>query len=175
MTDEEWYPVQRSATISADGLYRTDLTRVWSTDPERGMAAWVLCNPSKADGQVDDQSVRKGVGFTRRWGFSSMIWLNFWSFRSTDPWALLKATDPIGPDNDRAFRRVLPLASRIIFAWGDVAAKLPIFKARLPGVLRLCDTDGLYKGRVFCLGRTSSGNPRHPLMLPYSTKLEAFP
>ena len=28
---------------------------------------------------------------------------------------------------------------------------------------------------TYCLGRTKTGEPRHPLMLAYDTKLEAWP
>jgi hypothetical protein len=51
----------------------------------KGLAVFLLANPSTADGEVDDATVRKCWGYTRRWGYESMVFVNTNPFRSTDP------------------------------------------------------------------------------------------
>ena len=56
-----------SATISKDGLYRYSLERVW--DPSKPTALFICLNPSTADAEIDDPTVRKMVGFAKRFGY----------------------------------------------------------------------------------------------------------
>ena len=80
----------RSATFSEDRKRRFDLIRDWRDEigaPDRTM---LLCglNPSKAGEKDDDPSVRKTVGFARRWGFGRVVLVNLNPIVSTDPRAL---------------------------------------------------------------------------------------
>ncbi len=50
-----------SAVISPDGFYRYSLTRVW--DNLRPLVVFNLLNPSTADAERNDPTVRKTIGF----------------------------------------------------------------------------------------------------------------
>jgi hypothetical protein len=55
--------------MSSDGLYRYNLIREWNDcQPRLGVIA---LNPSKADGTIDDQTVRKLMGFASRNGLAA--------------------------------------------------------------------------------------------------------
>lgn len=167
--------VRSSAVLSPCGRYRYRLEREW--DVALPKAGWVLCNPSTADATADDPTIRKCVGFARRWGCGGIVVLNVCALRSTNPGALLEADDPVGPDNIDAFDRFsfdwhhwkangYDGVDRIVLGWGNA----------LPRRLGECAETALgwISAPTMCLGRTKAGAPRHPLMLAYSTPLEPF-
>lgn len=151
------------ALISADGVYRYSLTRTFSplTDPT---VCWIMLNPSKADAHRDDATVRRCIGFSRQAGFGAMMIVNLFALRSTYPYELTRVEDPVGPENDFWIRHVSELCNQVICAWGDRGSLLGRDKQVLEALHKL----GRYP---YCLGKTKSGNPRHPVRLPYSTKL----
>jgi hypothetical protein len=73
----------KSAVISPCGLYRYRLTRTW--DAVRWSAAFVMLNPSTADAVDDDPTIKRCVGFAKRWGCGGIVVANLFAFRSADP------------------------------------------------------------------------------------------
>lgn len=61
---------------------------------------WVMLNPSTADGESDDPTIRKCMGFARRSSHGGIIVVNLFAYRATDPKTLRSIADPVGPDND---------------------------------------------------------------------------
>lgn len=156
-----------TAVISECGAYRYHLTRVLGAG--HGAVVFIGVNPSTADATTDDATVRKWIGFTRRWGFGVMQVGNLFAYRATDVRQLGKVPDPIGPENDRYLRALLDQATLVVPCWGS-QAKLPArARMRIEAVRELlCES-----GRpVKVLGLTTSGDPRHPLFLGYETPLE---
>lgn len=80
--------VPRWATISPDGQYRYDLGRRWGEGP---LLAFVMLNPSTADAEVDDPTIRRCVGFAKREGCGGIIVRNLFAFRTPSPKALKAA------------------------------------------------------------------------------------
>jgi uncharacterized protein DUF1643 len=72
-----------SATADVRGAYRYSLTRVW--DEALPTITFVLLNPSTADDQQLDPTLRRCVSFAKREGYGGMITLNLYAFRATDP------------------------------------------------------------------------------------------
>ena len=62
--------MDRTATISPCGAYRYDLSRRWGFFKDEPCATWIMLNPSTADADEDDATIRKVKGFTDRMGFS---------------------------------------------------------------------------------------------------------
>jgi len=109
-----------SAVFSEDRRHRYTLARiVRDTDPERDSTVLFVClNPSTADEVRDDPTVRRCVGYAKRWGFSRLVVCNIFALRSTDPRTLYGHPDPIGPDNDRHLLGEALRADRVVAAWG---------------------------------------------------------
>lgn len=105
----------RGALISECGLYRYRLWRRWGIGPH---ATWIMLNPSTADADLDDPTIRRCIGFARAWGFSAIEVVNLFALRATNPRELGRSADPIGPDNDRHLSEAGRAAELRIAAWG---------------------------------------------------------
>ena len=154
--------MEKYADLSSDGVYRYQLDRVWKTGLSE--VAWICLNPSTADAETDDPTVRKIVGFSERWGYGGFVLFNLFALRATDPRELLRHPDPVGPNN-----QIQEIAERVkavgpdppILAWGRLDMKFVDRAMEMACAL----------GESRCLGYTSEGHPRHPLMLAYKTEL----
>lgn len=141
--------MERSAVIDTSGMYRYSLGRRWAAGE---VVTWIMLNPSTADGNTDDPTIRRCVGFSHDWGFGAMVVVNLYAYRATSPWSLLEAHDPIGPEHHHYFLRALQCASRVVVAWG--AHEAATFRHVRPLLA--------YRP-LLCLGTTKRGAPRHPL------------
>jgi hypothetical protein len=163
--DDEWCSANMKAIFSDDRRHRYTLERmipsqlVGETNVERGDTVLFVClNPSTADEVHDDPTVRRCVGYAKRWGFSRLVVCNIFALRSTDPRALYEHPDPVGPENDRHLLGEAIRADRLVAAWGFHGG----YKLRGASVLQmLLDV----KRDVHMLGQTKDGHPRHPLYL----------
>jgi len=154
--------VLRTALFSPCGRFRYLLSRRWDTG--RGTVLWIMLNPSTADAERDDPTIRRCIGFSRLWGFGAMEAVNLFALRATDPRELGRADDPVGPLNDRHIADAAAGAAAVIAAWG----------AHPLAASRTGEVRPLLPGSVRCLGRTASGAPRHPLYTPSHARRIAF-
>lgn len=163
--------MQKRASLGGAGRYRYSLQRAW--DPAGPRALFVLLNPSTADAQQDDPTLRRCVGFARAYGAGGLEVVNLFALRAPDPRALDAAEDPLGPVNRRAQRRAVSRADLVILGWGATRIaeqEAPRFLACLER-WRAADRAA---PPVLCLGTTRSGAPRHPLYVPGRTPLVTY-
>lgn len=160
--------VQRDALVV--GPYRYWLTRRW--DSALPQALVTMLNPSKANRLIDDQTVRKLYGFCERWGYGGFAVGNLFGFMATDPDDLLAAerdgVNVIGPDNLAVLADLAGSADLTLVAWGASTPKRAALHITRVTKLLAAQSD------LYCLGRTRSGAPRHPLMVGYAQQLELF-
>lgn len=150
--------IERSAVISSDGLYRYQLTRRWGTDTPHVL--WIMLNPSTADGEVDDPTIRRCIGFSQAWSFDAMTVCNLYALRCTRPIHLEHHPDPEGPQNVEWLAASMNRASLAVLAWG--AHKTP--RTARGNVVAMVETMLKKRGiRTVILGLTQAGHPRHPL------------
>ena len=150
--------VQRSAVLSNDGLYRYELTRMW--DNEKRAAVWIMLNPSTADDDADDPTILRCISFSKAWGYGGIRVVNLYALRSTDPAALKRHPDPVGPLNDWHIKLAAGYSSRpVIAAWGT--------KAEASRAAAVADLIG---PRLMCLVKTKHGHPKHPLYVKGDTQ-----
>ncbi|MEO1209584.1 MAG: DUF1643 domain-containing protein [Cyanobacteria bacterium J06638_20] len=146
--------IERGAEFDPSGLYRYRLWRRW--DPQAPTIAFVMLNPSTANAERDDPTIRRCMGFARDWGYGSLDVVNLFAFRATHPQELFSADDPVGRDNDRYLRVTLQQADRLILAWGNRGT----WRGHHHWVLQTLEEMGRSPE---CLGITKQGQPCHPL------------
>ena len=154
----------RGALLSDDGRYRYRLWRLW--DGRLPMMAWVMLNPSTADADIDDQTIRKCAGLAKANRHGGIVVVNLYAWRATDPRELLSVADPVGPMNDAHIRWACTgsLRGTVIAAWGSSR----FARHRAAAVEAFMRGSGR---RIHCFRKTPSGSPSHPLYLPYSSPL----
>lgn len=154
----------KTATISPCGLYRYTLSRIW--DEEKPGTLFIMLNPSTADADTDDPTIRRCVGFAKFWGCGSVTVVNLFAYRATEPAVLLSCVShaprvAVGFCNDDHIRRCLREHSGrgdyIVAAWGSHGSTKAV-RWRRNEVMRLLPIEDL-----MCLDTTQAGEPKHPL------------
>lgn len=164
-----------SAVISPCGLYRYRLERD-QIEPITGVTSALQSqvvgffgvNPSTADANVDDHTVRKWIGFCRRWAVPRFVVGNAFAYRATDVASLAGAEDPFGPDIGEHTTRIIEDVDILVPCWGDTSKVPPRLQFAFDVLLDALMSSGK---PVLCFGTTRRGDPAHPLMLPYSCPL----
>lgn len=157
----------RGATISADRQYRYNLWRRRAPGPVLG---WIMLNPSTADANVDDPTVRQCSFFAEREGYAGIRIVNLFAFRTPKPTVLWKAhkngTDIVGPDNDEWVTDLLEDregVGAVVAAWGAAEARA---SRRVAFVVGLAAAAGRELLRLtWPAGNTSTVQARHPLLV----------
>ena len=149
--------MERDATFSESGTYRYTLYRRWKLGP---LVMWLMLNPSTADANIEDPTIRRCIRFSQEWGYGGLLVGNLYALRSTDPKALKSYPDPVGARNDFELVGMAEDADlMIVGAWG---ANGNVMSNRVLHVQNLLP-------RMHCLGLdnqpfvTKEGHPRHPL------------
>ncbi len=166
-------PIRKSANISRDGLYRYELTRRWG-EQEDDLLPFVMLNPSDADAEKDDPTIRRCMAFARREGAGGIIVANLFAWRTPHSDELRQAGDPFGKDNRKAIEAIAARSIEngipIVCAWGCRGALHAADETAID-IMR-----GVGPGATMkCLGKTKAGHPRHPLYLRRDQPLEEFP
>ncbi|MEO6326685.1 MAG: DUF1643 domain-containing protein [Thermoanaerobaculia bacterium] len=154
--------MKNDAYFDPTGRYRYTLDRTWGDGGSRVL--WVMLNPSTADAEQNDPTIRRCISFSKRWGYDGLTVVNLFAFRSTDPGRLAAEEEPIGERNDMHIQLAAISCERTIAAWGAH----PFAKVRAR------DVRG-WLGSAYCLGLTAGGAPKHPLYVPGDTLPIAFP
>jgi hypothetical protein len=157
--------VASDATLSPCGTWRYRLTRSWDADLPQ--VCWVMLNPSTADAEQDDPTIRRCIGFSQTWGYGGLVVVNLYALRATDPRELAAHPDPVGPDNAEHLVVAAEVSALVVCAWGahSMARRREQIAAELLG----CGSTP-----KCCLGVTRAGSPRHPLYLLTDAQLVPY-
>lgn len=151
--------MKKSAVISKDEKYRYELSRIW--DEKKPAVLLVMLNPSTADANKDDPTIRRCIAFAKQWGYGGLYVGNLFAYRSTNPKALLKARDPIGKDNEKHLMSMQKKVDMTVCAWGhgEIVDKIQrrIGREHLP-----------LTGDLHALDYNQDGIPKHPLYMKKS-------
>ncbi|WP_310614063.1 DUF1643 domain-containing protein [Limnohabitans sp.] len=155
-----------NAVISECGRYRYRLEHTVAMNGP--VYAFFGINPSTADAILNDITVRKWIGFSKRWGASRFIVGNAFAYRSIDVKALAMVDDPYGDKIGDHTTDIINDADILIPCWGNRSK----VSSKLHGVFDVLLDALVSSGKpVMHFGLTNAGDPKHPLMLGYSTPL----
>lgn len=138
-----------TAIISDDGLHRYLLERVWNESG--GLMLFIMLNPSTADANRNDPTIRRCIEFAKRGGYGGIAVVNLFSLRTPKPSELVGVLN--GVAWQRHFMQAVQSAVICVAAWGShkIAKQSPAMKI----IQRM--------NHLWCLGATKDGSPRHPL------------
>lgn len=173
--------IEKDAVLSKCGKYRYRLRRRWDSSP---VVVFAMLNPSTADHEKDDPTIRKCVGFAKHWGFGAIEIINLFAIRSSSPDDVMKASDPVGENNWVHVQRCLTSSYDENMEWegtvlaGERLVRYPLWVICAWGAhgrhmgqdqefLGWVDQTGV-DTQLRCLGLTKKGLPRHPLYVPYT-------
>ena len=150
---------ETGAKFSPDRVYRYRLWRIW--DRQKGIVLFIGLNPSTADENVNDPTIRRCIRFAIDWGYGGMLMGNIFAYRNTYPETLkICNVDPIGIENDIELHAMNKETNQTVLCWGN---------------------GGIYKGRglevekmfpdALTFGYTKQAQPFHPLYLAKDTVL----
>lgn len=150
------------STAYIHGPYRYSLGRLWGSGK---IIAWIMLNPSTADGEKDDATIRRVIDFSKAWGYDGFLVGNLFAFRATNPKEMLSSIDPVGPNNDTELLKIAKSCDRVVCAWGANGGFMN----------RDGEVYGLLSQHKLChLGLTNGGQPKHPLYLSAETQLSEY-
>lgn len=170
--------ITKGATLSPDGKHRYYLFR--DTHQNSNVATFVMLNPSTADHEKDDPTIRRCMDYALRWNCGVLQVINLFSVRSPEPSSVTSGRlgNPVGPSTawwwHHAFAR----------AWGggeEVQAEERI-------IVCAWGTNGSYQDQDLLFGKemaaidiqpralklTKDGHPSHPLYLSRSLQPQPF-
>jgi hypothetical protein len=147
------------ATFSDCHKYRFILWRIW--DIYKPKIMFIGLNPSKANEDSNDPTIRRVKKLSQSWGFGGFYMLNLFTFITPNPKELFKCSDPLKLSN-WYITNYLEKAEKVVFAWGNFKEA----ENRAKEVIELCK-----EHNVFCLKKNKNGSPMHPLFCPKNCTL----
>lgn len=158
--------MKKSAIISDCGKYRYTLSRIWDDSKKKVM--FIMLNPSIADAEKDDATIRRCIGFAKFWGYGGIEVCNLIPYRSTNPKELLEAENPLGnqSENFKYLSELSKECEKIIFAWGNRNIVKHFFKNSPFDVPNIDDSELLnFFEKIHYIELSKDGIPKHPLYL----------
>ncbi|MEM7102805.1 MAG: DUF1643 domain-containing protein [Bacteroidota bacterium] len=153
--------MRTDAIFSNDRIYRYRLSRYW--DDTKPAVLFIGLNPSTADEKTNDPTIRRLIGFARRWGFGTMHVCNLYAFRTPYPKELFKYHTPVGPENDAWIKRTQEAVEKVVLVYGTHGTK----NDRHLEILDLVN-------HPWCVKYSKYNLPMHPLYLSYTKQPLAY-
>ena len=153
--------IHKNATFSSCRTYRYSLCRIW--DKKKKYVLFIGLNPSTANEEADDPTIRRCVNYSKDWGYGGFMMVNLFAYRTTLPYNLKKVKYPVGGENDKYIVILSKKADITVAAWGNNGN----LYSRDKQVFNLVSS-------LMCLRINKSGQPAHPLYLKKDLKLTKF-
>lgn len=162
-----------AAWFSKDHQYRYLLTRWWG--PGLDPLVVIGLNPSTATATVNDPTITRCINFAKREGYDGLNMFNLFAYRATDPKELTTVLALDDPGNLENLPWLLEQCDRfpqILCAWGNTHTKWS--NVQIAATTTMLSLTQRFPDKLYCLGTTKDGNPRHPLYLKADTPLEPW-
>ena len=150
--------------------YRTWLTRTWgpTIDPDDPPPAplFVGMNPSTADADHNDPTIKREIDFATRWGYQTLCKINIADYRATDPKSLAKVTVPLAaPGWSHGKLKIARQADKVIMAFGKVP---PVLLPDARFMVMLFQAADI---KMLCFTHNKDQSPRHSLYVKGDARL----
>ena len=149
--------ILREAKFSNDKKERFTLKREW--DKSKNKILYIMLNPSLADDKKDDPTIRRLIGFTKKFNYGGFLVGNIFTTITPNP----KEIDKSLVISDRNLKELLKLINKvdqIVYAWGN--------NIKEPNILKEVVNNPK------CFGKNLNGTPKHPLYLNGNTPIINF-
>lgn len=158
----------RLATSHSGHALRLTLERWWG---DTSRVCFIGLNPSSADAERDDPTVRRWIHFAARWGYGGFVAVNLFPFRTSSP-AECKGYvefEKHGPDwyardamhhNLSIVQAEAKKADLVVACWGVFR---PWMEGWMDEVVESITTHEEPWPDIHCFGRTKGGDPIHPM------------
>jgi len=150
--------IYKNATFSSCRKYRYSLFRIW--DKIKKYVLFIGLNPSTANEEEDDPTIRRCVNYAKDWGYGGFMMVNLFAYRTMLSSNLKKVKYPVGSENDKYIVTLSKKADITVAAWGNNGN----LYNRDKQVLILVPS-------LMCLKINKLGQPTHPLYLKKDLKL----
>lgn len=147
--------IDSNAIFSEDRKHRYVLIRKWDLNKPSLMI--ISLNPSTADEEINDPTIRRCIGFAKQWGFGKLFVTNLFSFRTTFPKDLFNCENPVRDKNDYWIEKLSREVDKVVLAYGNHGK----FKNRHNEILKIINNP-------HCIKKSKAGMPMHPLYLRYT-------
>jgi hypothetical protein len=158
--------MEKNAIISDDKKHRYMLSRQWDDGKK---LIFVMLNPSTADANEDDPTIRRCIGFAKKFNYDGIVVLNLFSYRATNPKVLkeVNCLDLNTNDSYVYFNEIINKESDVVLAYGTNGN---LYEQDVKAFRIISE---LTKN-IYCLELTKYGMPKHPLYLKSSCELQRF-
>lgn len=138
------------AEFSACRRYRYALWRIW--DENKPLVMFIGLNPSSANEQKNDPTIRRVIALARNWGYGGLYMMNCFPYVSTDPNALRDFGNTA--TNDHWPYKIASKCERVVFAWGNFKVVTDLGRDK--------ELKGMFPN-AYALQVNKNGSPKHPL------------
>lgn len=154
--------IERAAVISDCGQFRYRLMRRWAPG---NLVLFIMLNPSTADADVDDPTIRRCMRFAHAWGYGGLWVGNLFPYRSTDPRGLFREANSQASwaENMMHLAAMDHDCELVVCAWGNGSTAERVKGSRLFG-WQYKPLEVVTKPLHY-LALAKDGTPKHPLYL----------
>lgn len=156
--------MKKSAIFDETKKYRYVLTRQWGNN--KNFVNFVLLNPSTADENLDDPTIKACIRFANNWGYDGIWVTNLFAFRATKPHDLIQCSSPVGNQNNKYLEKYSKKSKMVIIAWGNHGNFLNRDKEVIKILSKIKN--------LYCIDITTKGNPKHLLYINRNTKYKKY-
>jgi len=154
--------MERNAKFSNDGKNRYWLSRIW--DIKKPFVMFVGLNPSTANAENDDPTIRRVMSIAKHHGFGGIWMVNCFPCITAYPKDIVIDYDEF-EINEEYIKKISASCSEVVFAWGNF--KEPGQHGRDARLMRMFPD-------AKCLQKNKNGSPKHPLYVKTETEFKPF-
>jgi hypothetical protein len=165
------FSVISNAIFNENRTYRYRLWRM--NDQPKKVLLYIMLNPSSADENRNDNTIKRLFNFTNDFGYDGFIVCNLCAIISTNS-KKIKNKIILSKLDMTIIKDTLdkiPIIEKVVYAWGS---NNKIDKKQIYKISSLTELLEQYGHKPYCFSFNNDGSPKHPLMLPQNETLVPY-